>query len=161
MLLLIASNTSCHECPEEYQQTCISCDINNKCVNCRLGYFLDQGVCLPCMQGCIDCAAAGVCDVCTTGYALSNDTCIRCEPDCLTCLFEANHCTSCIPDYKLDNNSTCHYKYAMIMFLAALILVILIVTFTLVGIKKCVTTKKKSAPQKYESVLDDETMAKK
>ena len=161
LLILVAmEGVMCYECPEELKQTCEECNIDNKCVQCRLGFYLEDGICISCLPGCIECLDRDLCQVCTVGYALNMGKCEACQTNCLTCEFEANYCTSCREDYKLDTKNTCHFKYAMILFLCALGLVIFVITFLLVGIKKCAARRSKNKPQNYGSVLDDETSSK-
>lgn len=146
-----------YECPESLKQTCIECDIDNKCVKCKLGYFKTQGICLQCDAGCIECRSLQLCDSCDSGFVLKEGLCKGCHANCKTCQFDENYCTSCKSDYKLDDRSMCHYRYALLLFLVALGLIIGFLTCIMVLIKKCLS-RRRPKPAQYGSVLDKDIL---
>jgi hypothetical protein len=45
---------------------------NDKCSYCKLGYFLKDGECEPCIANCIKCTNSVDCLLCGTGFHLVN-----------------------------------------------------------------------------------------
>ena len=148
-----------NECPEELRSTCIECDINNKCVECKLGYYVIEGVCLACMTGCVDCEQAASCKACTTGYALNNSLCVQCHKNCVQCIGDPENCVECKEDYNLDINNVCHYKYTIYLLLAATVFVSTLICGIIMIVRKCAELGRPQM-QSYDSVLDDESRRK-
>ena len=147
------------DCPEELASTCIECDINNKCVECKLGYYVIEGVCLACMTGCVDCEQKASCKACTAGFALNNSVCVECHKNCVQCVDDPENCLECKEDYNLDLNNVCHYKYTLYLLLAATIFVSTLVCGITVIVRKCAELGRPQL-QAYDSVLDDESRRK-
>lgn len=144
-----------YECPEEIRSTCIKCDINNKCVECKIGYYVTEGVCLSCMAGCVECEEASVCLTCAAGFTVFQSICQICEENCNQCAGDPNFCTECKEDYSLDAHNTCHYRFTIYIILASAIFVTCFICGLSLIVRKAIELR--THKTHYESVLDDES----
>lgn len=158
---LLLQNVRCseHECPESLKYTCLECDSDAKCLKCKLGYFLNQGICLQCNKGCLECTDQDKCLFCNQGFLLDDGKCVRCNPNCLSCQFSESYCTSCNDNYILDSNNQCEFKYTLLIFLASLVVLIFLITCCMVLIKKYIGNNLKGKQTiNYGSVLDGDIL---
>ena len=102
-------NATSNKClPIECKDPCLQCsnstNISNQCVNCKIGYYLDNYTCKKCMDGCDQCDFSDYCRICKPGFYLEKDyTCQPCTFPCLTCTGpnQLTDCKSCADNYKL------------------------------------------------------------
>ena len=94
---------------------CDACNLDGSaCLDCNVGYFLDQGgdeechICAQELEGCGFCDNRTNCISCMGGYFLDNSTvngeCTACEVNltgCLLCHSESA-CVTCKSGYYLD-----------------------------------------------------------
>ena len=103
----------CIKCKENYEIVNGNCVIfencakfiNNTCVQCNLGYFLDETreVCVGCSENCEKCSNSA-CLKCYPGYVLNNSACsFQCPRLCQSC--NNSTCVLCSPGYELLNNA--------------------------------------------------------
>ena len=144
------------DCPEQLQELCLECDINNKCIDCKLGYYVSDGICLKCSNECLDCNDGETCITCATGYVLINEVCAPCDKYCIQCEIDPHYCTECKADFKLDADNTCHYRYTLILIITAALLVTCVLGTIFVIVKRCCGNAA-AKPENYGIVLDDET----
>ena len=102
----------------ECQPSCLVCNINNYCTQCREGYYKiprvpgsDEGSCVPCIPGCNLCKDSAECDECKPGYAQFSFDCPACSKGCAACEYEASNCTSCLDNYTHDKHNFCYFKF--------------------------------------------------
>lgn len=159
--LVLSNIASSNPCPDNMREICLDCDEAGACIKCKPGYFKYKSSCSKCLHQCIECDQADKCIQCSPDhFRTSHGQCSRCSKNCLTCLDDAHFCTSCSVGYKLDNRKTCHYKFALILFLLALGFVLLIIAVIILLAKRCCTSSANQVAQpKYDSVLDRETLA--
>ena len=59
---------------------CRSCDMSAKqCVACKEGFFLDSGVCTPCIDSCLICSDTDKCEACDTQKSYLQDGKCECK----------------------------------------------------------------------------------
>ena len=121
------------DCSIHCDEGCGVCESNGKCHECRLGYFMEEGICQKCYENCLGCSSfsfctscnkgkeliSGICidsclpncqscdkpcSICESGFFLSEGSCETCSPSCQTCSISSQNCTSCSSDLILQNN---------------------------------------------------------
>lgn len=97
---------------------CLSCSSSSGvtvCVNCSVGFTLDQTTCTSAVQSCADvnCATClsdiKICIACLDGYYVASDaTCMTCGTiaNCKACS-NSTTCTTCLDGSSLTINGTC------------------------------------------------------
>ena len=95
-------------------ETCVGCTLPNcancssltTCVECNPGYYLSNGICLPCPPSCLTCISGIVCTSCPPGFVIRNGRCVRpCPACCPTCTYDANgnvRCLSCLTGFVFN-----------------------------------------------------------
>ena len=96
---------------------------NNLTCECKIGYFEEDGECLPCGEGCEDCDSATVCNKCAisardnfdgtcecpTSYFIEESLgklfCQPCSPACLECEGTADTCSNCAQGFVLEDDA--------------------------------------------------------
>lgn len=77
----VACHDSCETCNGPLASNCLSCTQNrlleqSSCVTgCQDGYFMETGVCTPCLHTCTQCVSRTNCSNCSKGLELQNGEC--------------------------------------------------------------------------------------
>ena len=119
--------------PED--NSCISYDKSNNCINCKFGFYLNKTLneCLKCTDpNCIFCSTDKNCFKCKSSFILANNLCgISCEnaiENCKVCTENYEKCLKCNGNCFWDKNfCNCFYRNILIFFLFILITFIIIV----------------------------------
>ena len=83
-------------CPAECEQ----CE-NEKCKECKKGYYLGDKSCMKCRPECKSCSTEGTCEECKEGFFLGKER--ECEQErMLNCAkSEGRKCTQCLEGFEL------------------------------------------------------------
>ena len=74
-------HSTCETCMGPTESDCLTCSNNlllqnNKCVNtCDKGYFMEAGICTPCLHTCTQCVSRMNCTECVKGLQLQSGEC--------------------------------------------------------------------------------------
>ena len=91
----------CSECSPNCQTCGTSSEI---CTSCFEGFELNSFGCqVSCIEGCVECE--NPCRECKIGYFLQTGICKFCNNLCKTCTLNPDHCTSCLPGFNLLNST--------------------------------------------------------
>jgi len=90
---------------------CKTC-VNNTCVVCEQGSWLDQNsTCQLCQAPCMDCNDANHCQNCIDGYFINpgGQECLACPQNCASCVSfsdseKADQCLTCLNGWSLDKS---------------------------------------------------------
>ncbi|XP_062140559.1 furin-like protease 2 isoform X2 [Drosophila sulfurigaster albostrigata] len=118
-----ACHSSCETCNGPLATNCLSCESNrlleqSSCVSgCQDGYFMETGVCTPCLHTCTQCKSRTNCSNCSKGLELQNGECrttcadgyysdrgicAKCYLSCHTCSGpRRNQCVQCPDGWQL------------------------------------------------------------
>ena len=58
---------------------CVTRDAMNKCIQCPSGSYLNNDVCVTCINGCSTCTSVDICTSCVQGFVLLDNSCISKE----------------------------------------------------------------------------------
>ena len=119
--------------PED--DSCLSYDESNNCINCKFGYYLNKTLneCLKCSDpNCIFCSTDKNCFKCKSSFLLANNLCgISCEnaiENCKICTENYEKCLKCNGNCFWDKNyCNCFYRNLLMTFLFILIIFIILV----------------------------------
>ncbi|KPU75290.1 uncharacterized protein Dana_GF19273, isoform B [Drosophila ananassae] len=125
----LACDASCESCSGPSETNCTSCAPNRlleqkRCVSgCQDGFFMETGVCLPCLHTCSQCVSRTNCSNCLKGLQLQNGECrttcadgyysdrgicAKCHLSCHTCSGpRRNQCVKCPASWQLAAGE-CH-----------------------------------------------------
>lgn len=77
----MACHESCETCNGPLSSNCLSCAQNrlleqSSCVTgCQDGFYMETGVCTPCLHTCTQCVSRTNCSNCSKGLELQNGEC--------------------------------------------------------------------------------------
>ncbi|XP_017145820.1 furin-like protease 2 isoform X2 [Drosophila miranda] len=122
-------HASCESCNGALETSCMSCPANrllelSRCVSgCQDGFFMETGVCSPCLHTCSQCISRTNCSNCSKGLELQNGECrttcadgyysdrgicAKCYLSCHTCSGpRRNQCVQCPAGWQLAAGE-CH-----------------------------------------------------
>ncbi|XP_034490855.1 furin-like protease 2 isoform X1 [Drosophila innubila] len=122
-------HSSCETCNGPLSSNCLSCSQNrlleqSSCVSgCQDGYYMETGVCTPCLHTCTQCVSRTNCSNCSKGLELQNGECrttcadgyysdrgicAKCYLSCHTCSGpRRNQCVQCPAGWQLAAGE-CH-----------------------------------------------------
>lgn len=164
LALLLVVSVAASTCPPHLMQSCESCNVDNFCDVCKLGYFKEQSassgdICIPCGLFCNSCTSLDDCTDCQPGFVSSLEGCLKCSPECNTCTLTPENCTSCQAGYLKDSKNQCYYRYTLIAMIGVALGFVLLV----MGVFKCLSTivrerkfNPNSKSQSHESILGEE-----
>lgn len=109
----------------ENRPYCNDCYEDMSCKECFDGYYLHKsippvysgGYCVACRDNCLLCETGESCKKCKLGYLNSELGCLQCEPGCIGCEGRLDKCTSCVQNYKMDEEGECYFRYSVIILL--------------------------------------------
>ncbi|ELP83647.1 protein serine/threonine kinase, putative, partial [Entamoeba invadens IP1] len=91
--------------------------LNKQCVECEIGKFLTNNMCVEKAENNCVLQNGLTCKRCDDSYYFDNDTqrCEKCDDNCLTCFETPTKCISCgndtfMSDYKCDSNEELNHK---------------------------------------------------
>lgn len=95
----------CVQMPNATDPNCLVTDLNSFCIRCKVGYYINNGVCYIANTMCktFD-LIGGQCLTCYDGYTLEQSNCVSLtnQATCLTYNFQ-NTCISCVNGYYVVN----------------------------------------------------------
>jgi hypothetical protein len=155
-------------CPAELKldDKCHECNVDNLCIRCLKGYYLDPipnsadgGYCIGCPDKCLECDSKDRCTLCREGFVNYPDFCTPCELGCSACSLRPSNCLACEANYKLDSNGECYFRYSLLIILGicvGLLLLFLILCKLMNYILKEPGRRRGKNREHHESILGDE-----
>ena len=109
----ITPQKTCSYCGDGCQFCSLSENLSPNCLLCFSQKFLNNNKCLICPENCISCDINQKCLQCKMNCTLLSDgTCIKCPDNCMSCTKSGNNdiaCTRCFEKYALNSKKECVY----------------------------------------------------